>query len=108
MKSISLAMSYSDTMPPMPADEKEHYPSFHYTGPESLDLPHEGEMTIRFKKTSSSHSENNGEEQYSCTIEVRDIVKVKGEDVEAPTRRGNETEEALDSLAKKMKKRDEY
>ena len=101
-------MSYGDVPISVGADEKEHFFSFHYEGSESLDLPHEGEMTVRFKKTGSSHSESNGKDRYSCTIEVRDILKVKGEDVEAPTRRGNETEEALDSLAKKMKKRDKY
>lgn len=95
-------MSYSDAGPA--EISKEHYPSFHYEGDESLDLPHEGTMTIRFKKTASSVSERNDKKHYSCTVEVLAIEDVEGEKDDSPTRKHNDSEEALDKLmSDKMK-----
>lgn len=107
MKSIDLSMTYSE---PHKMDMPDrHYPSFHYEGEESLDLPHEGTMTIRFKKPSSSVSERDGKKHYSCTVEVLSIEKVKGEEDDSPTRKHNSSEEELDKLMSermKSKKKD--
>lgn len=98
MKSIDLGMSYDNPGPVSTDSSKQHYPSFHYEGDESLDLPHEGTMTIRFKKPSSSVSERDGKKHYSCTVEVLSIEDVDAEEDESPTRKHNDSEEALDSL----------
>lgn len=89
-------MSYSDTGPI--EISKEHYPSFHYEGSESLELPHEGTMTVRFKKTASSVSERDGKKHYSCTVEVRSIEDVEADKDDSPTRKHNDSEDALDKL----------
>jgi hypothetical protein len=109
MKSIELSMSYGDMGPAEVS--KEHYPSFHYEGPEKLDIPEEGTMTVRYKKTGSSSSKNaDGKERHSCTIEVQAIEEVEGEEVEAPSHKYNDSEDALDKLMEeKMKnKKKEY
>lgn len=62
-------------------------------------------MTVRYKKTSSSMSENDRDgKSYSCGIEVREIVSVSGEEVEAPSKRNRDAEDALDKLMEEKKK----
>lgn len=103
MMNIDLKQSYSD----LGSAEPSHYPSFHYSGPKELDLPDEGEMTIRFKKVSSSKNESNGKTHHSCTVEVLKIVSVS--EAEAEPVREKKTEEALDDLAKeKMAEKEDY
>jgi hypothetical protein len=97
---IDLAMSYEETMPSLPEKDDVHYPSFHVESDEKLDIPEEGEMTIKYKKVSSAHSERNGNEHYSCTIEVLGIVSTDGKKVKSPAKSGNEAESALDDLMK--------
>lgn len=94
----------------MTREDDEYYPSFHYTGEEKLDIPHEGEMTIRYKKTSSSMIEGKDGKMYSCTVEVREIVSVEGKKgAEAPSKRDRSAEESLDKLmAEKQKKSESY
>jgi len=84
-KSIDLGQSYEACCPsPMKEGEKtKHYPSFHYEGDTSLDLPKEGSMEISYKVTSEANSENrDGKKHYSCTIEVISIDEVESEDEE--------------------------
>lgn len=88
-----------------PKAPEKYYPSVTYDGPNELDLPDEGEMTIRFKKTRTSESDYDGKKRHSCTFEVREILKVDGEkpevEVEAPAGNSkNDAEEALDTLMK--------
>jgi hypothetical protein len=78
------------------------YPSFHYSGPDELGLPDEGEMTIKFKKVSQTRSERNGVHHYKCTIEVREIRDVDAEDVKPPSRRNSEAGDALDKIAQAL------
>jgi hypothetical protein len=74
-----------------------YYPSFHYEGKEPLDLPKSGVMTIRFRKSGSSESEGrNGDEHYSCTVDVLEIVSVEGSEPKKSA--SKQTEEALDGL----------
>lgn len=90
-------MSYKDMGPSEISDE--HYPSFHFSGDEPLDIPHEGTMTIRYKKTSSAMSKGSKGESYSCTIDVQEIVSAEGKKgAEAPSKRDKSAEESLDKL----------
>jgi hypothetical protein len=90
-------------------DREPDYPTFHYDGRKELDLPDEGEMTIKFRKVSSTSSVNKeGEHRYACTIEVQSICDVEDgdeDDVEAPVNtRGNGTADALDKILTTMQK----
>ena len=81
------------------------YPTFRYEGPEDLDLPQEGEMTIHFFKKSETSKVDpaTGKHWYECCIEVRCMCDVEGEeedDGNPPTRRDNSTEAALDKIAR--------
>lgn len=90
--------------PPNIEPSEKHYPAFHIESDKPLELPgDEGEMTIKFKKTSSSHSKSDGHERYSCTIEVREIVSAEGDEGNsAPAKnRGKDSENALDAIRKK-------
>lgn len=93
---------------PIKHDEK-YYPSFHFSDDEPLDIPHEGEMTIRYKKTSSTMSENReGETHYMCTVEVQEIVSVEGKKgAAAPSKRDRTAEESLDKIMSEKEKKSE-
>lgn len=76
-----------------------HYPTFHVETDKEIPFPHEGEMTIKFKKVSSSMSEReDGKTRYSCSIEVQKITELYPE--KSDEDREPKTEEALDKLAK--------
>lgn len=99
---IDLGYSMDDMMPEMDGD-KEMHPSFTVHSDEKIDFPHEGEMTIKYKKVSSEDRKGH----YTCQIEVRKIVSMYG-DKDAPYKRDKSAEEALDDLAaKRMKEREE-
>lgn len=102
MKPIDLGISYDEHMTPSAVKQEapsKHYPAFHYDGEQELDLPAEGEMVIKFRKTSSSVSEReDGKRHYSCTVEVREIVDVKEDEDSKPVAKYNNAEEALDKL----------
>lgn len=105
---IDLGMSYNGEGPePM---EEKHFPSFHYEGPEHLDIPKDGIMTIRYHKSRSEESEHEGKMTYRCTIEVLSIEKVKGveEDVKQPASSGSDSERALDKLMGEKRKSKGY
>lgn len=86
---------------------QKYYPSFHYTGDKPLDIPHEGEMVIRYRKVNSSMSEDERRgTRYSCTVEIQKLISVEGEEVEAPSKKHSEAEDALDKLASEYKKKD--
>lgn len=97
-----LGYSYDDMPQPVGpgGDNKKMYPTFHYEGPEDLELPKDGTMTIKFKKTSSSEREGrDGKKTYSCTVEVKELVSVNGEKDNSPSKRDKSAEESLDRLA---------
>lgn len=98
---------------PMSPSDKIYYPNFRITADEKPELPHEGTMTIKFRKTASEMREDDeGEAHYSCTIEVHEVIDAyPKEGVESPARnRSKETGEALDTLrdAKRKEKSDAY
>lgn len=106
---IDLGYNFKDMVSPMSeaADEKM-YPSFHVESDEKIDFPHDGEMTIKFKKISSEMREGKNGDRYSCTIEVRKIVSMYGDEKEAPYKRDKSAEESLDALAaKRMKEKED-
>lgn len=90
---------------PVTSETRKYYPSFHHSGEKKLDIPDEGVMTIRYKKVSSSMSESERDgKRYSCCIEAHEIVSVDGEEVEAPSKRSRDAEDALDKLMDEKKK----
>lgn len=91
--------------------ERKMYPTFHITADEKPELPHEGTMTIKFKKTSSEEREDeDGDSHYSCTITVHEIIDAYSSEPEAPARsHSKETGDALDELkAKRNSKSVDY
>lgn len=85
------------------SDEK-YYPSFHYEGDKELDVPEEGTMTIRFKRTGRSESEHDDKVRYSCSIDVLSIESVEGESDDSPSKSYDEASSALDKIAAALKK----
>jgi hypothetical protein len=85
--------------------DETYYPTLHISGKKELDIPKEGVMTIRYRKTHSSVSEGDkSDPQYSCTIEAREIVSAESDEAESPTKRNSESEDALDKLMDEKKK----
>jgi hypothetical protein len=103
----SLAMKESEVydlssgpVSPQSMPDKTFYPHFHYEGPEELDIPEEGTMTIRYKQTREVSERKSGKpDWYECDVEVKEIVSVNGKKNSAPARSGSEAGEALDRLA---------
>jgi hypothetical protein len=92
----------------------KHYPSFHYSGPEELELPDEGKMEICFSKTSeTSRVLPSGKRWYECTIEVKCFGDVEdcgdgGENNDGgDDGPGTDAEKALDTLARALGKEKE-
>jgi len=109
MKSVSIDLGSggpsdccSDT--PLKSEPSKYYPSVHYNGDEELNIPDEGEMTIRYKKTASGHNvDSTGKKHYNCTIEVREITGTESGEVSAPAK--NLSSEAGDSLDRLRRER---
>ena len=80
---------------PMELDDRGRvfYPSLFLEGKEEFDLPDEGELTIRFKKTGSSKKERRGGTKYTVDLDVLELVKVAKGKKEPP-----KGEEELDKL----------
>src|SRR5689334_19026842 len=67
----------------VPSDPSEpRYPVLHYSGPEDLDLPQDGTMTVKYhvKREVSEVDRKTGKHHYDCDIEILSIEKIKGED----------------------------
>lgn len=99
---IDLGQDWDDMGPVEIARDRVSYPSFHVTSEEKIDFPHEGEMTIRFKKVASSMNERaDGESRYECTIEVHKIVELYPDKEDS---RETKVGDALDDIAKTVMK----
>lgn len=112
MKTLNLDLAHKlPGMADMSIEEmkdKKHYPSFTIETEKEIDFPHEGEAVIKFKKVASSSSERNGKSRYECTFDVLELVSVKGESDDSPSKRYDESGPALDKLvAAKSKKSDD-
>lgn len=104
MKDISLAREYDEASPyamPSTAAKGPDYPTFTYSGKKELDLPDEGEMTIKFKKVSETSSVNkDGTHFYECRIEVCCICDVDDDDEDNAPAHGSDksVSDILDKL----------
>jgi hypothetical protein len=99
---IDLGRDMEESMPTSISRDSVMYPTFHIETKKDIDFPHEGEMTIKFKKTGSSMSERDGDKHYSCAIEVRKIVGLypkKNDETPEPR-----TADELDRLAAEVRK----
>jgi hypothetical protein len=101
--SIDLSRS-SGQCEPSDCPPNKYYPSFHYDGPKELDLPEEGTMTVKFKRTGRSESERDGKVNYSCSIDVLSIESVEGEEDDAPSKSYDDASSALDKIAEALRK----
>ena len=98
---INLNLGYGSLVS---SPNEPQYPVLHDHGPEELELPQDGEMTVKFhvRRETSEVDRKTGKHNYECDIEILSIEKVKGEEVTAPARSGNEAESALDRLRDEM------
>lgn len=106
---IKLGEKMSEKGCPEPLDSSDvYYPSVHFSSDEEYDLPKEGVMLVRYKKTSSSEHMREGEKpRYECTLELKEIIATNGkkEDEEYMEKSdAKRTEEALDEIAKSLGK----
>lgn len=105
---IDLGMKSSSTHDmPMKRGESEkrvHYPSIYLNGVE-VDLPDGGEVTFKFTKLSETKSTRDGKTDYSCELEIHEIVNVKARSKKKASR--DESEDALDKLHKDGKYEEE-
>jgi len=69
------------------------YPTFSFTSQEDHGLPDEGELTVKFKKVSSTEEKNGGKTSYRCTVEVQKILDVEEESASEDNTEGGETDE---------------
>lgn len=80
--------------------DKVHYPSLYLNGVE-VDLPDGGEITLKFKKLSETKSTRDGKTDFSCELEIHEIVGVKARSKKKAPR--DESEDALDKLREEGK-----
>ena len=86
------------------SEDRKYYPNFHYEGDKELDLPEEGTMVIKFKRTSRSESERDGKTRYSMSVDVCSIESVDGNEIEKPAESYDDASSALDKIAEMLKK----
>jgi hypothetical protein len=106
MKSIDLGRKMAMPEPVTASKDEEkdttHYPTLYVDDVEALgDIPEEGEMTIRYKKVGSSVSETGGKKHHSCTLEVRKVMDVTGDESDDSQQESDDKDrgDALDKLA---------
>jgi hypothetical protein len=105
--SMSIDLDQKDSYPEVvknTADTRKYFPTFRYSGKE-LDLPDEGEMTIRFKVVERTESERDGKKTCSYTIEVQSIEDVEEESDDSPTKSYDEAGSALDKIVEALSKK---
>jgi hypothetical protein len=104
---MSIDLEQKDSYPEVAStasENRKYFPSFHYSGKE-LDLPNEGEMTIRFKVTERTESDRHGKKTCSYTLEVQSIEDVEEENDDSPTKSYDEAGSALDKIAEALSKK---
>lgn len=104
--STDLAITYGDPEGLKPdTTPLKHYPSIHYEGPEDLNIPKEGEMTVKYKIVETSESERNGKKTYRCTIDILSIEDAEGDEEDAPSKSYDDASSALDKIVEAMSKK---
>ena len=102
---IDLEMTHNMEPSPVKMDEP-YYPTLHIETDEKIDFPHEGTITLHFKKTSSNMRDSNGKKHYSCTFEMREILDMEADEEEEDTRTtSRKTEDTLDGYAREYEKK---
>lgn len=103
--SIDLGRDLEDSMPSEVSIDKTLYPTLHVDTTKKVDFPHEGTMTVRFKKISSSMSEGDDRKpRYSCTLEIHKIEELYPEDdSEREPKTGDVLDEIADTVMKARK-----
>ena len=105
-----MKLNLSTEIPPRPYGDapvavvgtaRPNYPELRFEGPEELNLPETGKITLEYKLVREVSEDNSSGHWYICNLEIRKIVDVKGSDKPAaPSSRDTSTEDALDKLAK--------
>jgi hypothetical protein len=92
-KAIDLGKKWDDDAPVVMSDLKDrvHYPDFHISNTDEarlLDIPDEGEATIKFKVVHRSHSEEdrNGKKKRRCSLTI-EVQKIDFEDNPKPAKK---------------------
>lgn len=80
-----------------PSDEM-YFPSLHLDWEKPYDLPKEGTMVVKFKKTSESNTTRDGKTNQSVSLDIIEIVSVDSE--EAPE--VSEPGDRIDALRKQV------
>lgn len=86
-------------------DDRKYYPNFHYQGETDIDLPKEGTMTVKFKRTSREVTDRDGKERYSYSVDIVAIESVNEDKVDAPAKSYDEASSALDKIAAALNKK---
>lgn len=99
----STGPSYPEAALPPKSEERKYYPCFYYSGDESLGLPgKEGTMVIKYREKSKTERQDaDGDESYSCEIEVLEIVSAEAD--EPSKSESKKSEDALDNLLKEKR-----
>lgn len=88
-------------------DAQPMYPSFHYEGPEEIKIPAHGNMTVHYCVTRVRQTTTNSGEWYECDIQIKRIISAEEEKDDSPTKKNDDTENALDKLARERMDEDE-
>lgn len=69
------------------AKEEKHYPNLHLEWEKPYDLPDEGVMTVRYKKTNESMSKHGDKKNFTVGLDILEILdtEAKGETEEKTT-----------------------
>src|SRR5688572_27564351 len=94
---VELDKSYGGTSIP---SQMNPYPEFSFSEDEPCDIPEAGELTIQFKLVRSGWDRTDPEHpRYSYTVCVKKLLHAVSQELEAPVKKYDETEKALDALA---------
>jgi len=87
-------------------EKRKYYPTIHFTEDEPPEFPSEGEMTVKYKKVSSTTRETDSKKVYECTLEIQKIISAEESESEdeSPTKSHDEAGDALDKLAAEKSK----
>lgn len=80
------------------------YPTFSFDSDTELKLPASGELTVKFKRRSSTAHEKNGKQDFHYIIEVCELVSASEEKNISPSKKDTSAADALDGLMKKAQK----
>lgn len=103
---MDLGMTYDNVLGcdgSVVGENKKHYPTVHIETSDELDIPDEGTVTFKFRKKGAEwRKKDDGKERYSCTLELKELVKSRKKNSEKEDGEdklpSEETENALDAI----------